>query len=199
MSAHRASPERTRCPAWCVAFAFAALWAAAPPLAVHAQTPENGRVEGPTVEEPDQGDQARTWPQGEWRFGGSLGIPGTGMQPFPAGFTLGAHALYFPRGLPGFEGSVGFAPLGLAFGGLLMGGRAGITVPLRADSLLVFPSAGVSALGGASRSGVDMGFGLFYAGLATLHISGLRVGATVHWRHWGEGAVWLLEVGGIRL
>lgn len=139
------------------------------------------------------------WPEGEWKFGGSLGFPGVGMQPVPEVFTLGAHAQYFPSGMVGVEGSLGFAPLGLAFGGLVVGGRPGVTVPLRAASILILPSAGVSALAGVSRNGLQLGPDLFYAGLATLHVGGVRLGVTVHWRDLSNEPAWLVEFGGIRL
>lgn len=127
-----------------------------------------------------------------------MGLPGVGMQPFPGAFTLGAHAHYFPRGIVGFEASLGFAPVSLA-SGLLVGGRAGVAVPLRTESLLILPSAGVSVLAAASRNDLQSGPSLPYAGLATLSEGGVRFGATIHWVDMSKAPAWLVEVGGIRL
>lgn len=199
MKSFAASLDRPRARGVIASVALGVLWVAAAPQVLEAQSPVRTAV-NPVM--PPSGGQVtqsnvQGWPEG-WGFGGSIGMPGLRMRPYPGAFTVGAHAHYLPRGFLGFEASLGLAPAALV-NGLLLGGRAGLTVQLRTESVLILPTAGVSALAAGNTNDVRSSPALFYAGLTTLSRGGLRLGVTMHWVDASEGPAWLVEVGAIRL
>ena len=133
-----------------------------------------------------------------WRIGGSIGVPGWGGEVlFPAA-TVGMHFAYLPRGPLGLDLSVGTAPVLIALGGLNIGARAGVAVPVRTASLLVVPSAGASMIGAVSTPRPDGSTG-GYVGVAFVADTGTRTGVTMHWLGGDPRPVWLFEVGFLRL
>ncbi len=78
-------------------------------------------------------------------------------------------------------------------------------MPLRTDSLLFLPAAGVSFLA-VPNSSNPLPVSGFYAGLATVSPRGLRVGVTLHWLQetgwsepWTGKPIGLVEIGLLRL
>lgn len=130
-----------------------------------------------------------------WLRAVSLGVPGSGEQAFPELFTMGAQFTRVRHARPGADLAFGVLPRALEYGLLAIGVRGGLGLPLVVGRFLtIVPSAGVSAV---FAMATDDGGGVVGAqtGLAA-HLGarrGMRVGMT--WHQFGEGRIWLLEVG----
>lgn len=134
-----------------------------------------------------------------WLTAFSVGVPGLGDEAFPDLFTLGAQFTRVRHARPGADLAFGVLPRALEYGLLAIGLRGGLGLPLVVGrSLTIIPSAGVSAVV-AMAAGEGGGIAGAQAGLAAQLGArrGLRVGMT--WHQFGEGRIWLLEVGIARL
>lgn len=130
---------------------------------------------------------------GEWRVGGSVGVPGLGREAFPPAFTVGVHFTRVPSTGPGLDLSVGTSPYALARAAFILGARGAITFPVEAGSAVLLPGGGVSYVGIAANDG-DAALG-GHVGAAAIGAGGLRGGLTVHWFGRETWPVWLLELG----
>ena len=130
---------------------------------------------------------------GEWRVGGSVGVPGLGMQAYPTAFTVGVHFTRIPASGAGLDLSLGTSPHAAARAAFILGARGSITLPMEAGPAVVLPGAGVSYVGVAA-SGREAAFGA-HVGAAAIGARGLRGGLTIHWLGRERWPVWLLEVG----
>jgi hypothetical protein len=142
--------------------------------------------------------------RGDWLVGGSVGVPGYGSEPVVELFTVGIHWTQFRPGRLGADISVGTMPRVVAEGVAVVGVRAGVALPLAlSPHMLLLPSAGVSAIGGAGAGGGG-GLAGLNAGVAAVAFgmsrTGLRIGVTWHRFPDTRGALWLAELGfvGIR-
>lgn len=129
----------------------------------------------------------------EWRFGGSIGLPGFGREPFVPAFTLGMHLTWMPAGPMGVDLSVGTAPFVLLQGELIVGARGALTLPIRRGSVVILPGAGVSYLGAGAIDPDGLMGG--HIGAAVIGGEGMRMGLTLHWLGGESLPVWLFEVG----
>lgn len=195
-----------RTPALIAGLALVAVHTAASPVTLAAQTPTSPTAgeQTPTAGGADAPAPDALWRDGKWKAGLSMGSPLVEWRPDPLFFTIGVHAQQFPKGRLGFEASLGTAALAVVTGAPVVGGRGGVTMPLRTDSLLFLPSAGLSFVASAQSSAPAAASG-FYTGLATVNPQGLRLGLTMHWLRGAGSSAWLnrpillLELGGLRL
>ncbi len=139
-----------------------------------------------------------------WLFGVSAGVPGYEDEPFLELFTIGIHGTHLRGGgRPGFDYSLGTMPRALGEGVFVLGFRGGVAVPLTLSSrALLLPSAGLSLIGGAGESGGGGTAGLnigIAAVVLGLNGTGLRTGVTWHRFQDSGGAIWLVELGVVRL
>lgn len=130
---------------------------------------------------------------GEWRAGGSIGVPGFSTAALIPFFSVGLHLTRMPAGPVGIDLAVGTSPYALNLGALVLGARGALTVPVRHESLVILPGAGVSYLDMATqRAEAFMGG---HIGAAIITDGGLRKGLTLHWFGNERRPVWLFEVG----
>jgi hypothetical protein len=153
-------------------------------------------------ETPAARDSVSAWPSG-WLVGGSLGVPGYGRQSVPELMTVGLHWTRLQPGRIGGDFAIGTMPRAFVEGVMVLGGRAGVALPLAlSPSILVLPSGGVSLIGGAGGGGAG-GVAGFNAGVAAVlsgaSSAGMRVGITWHRFQDTREAVWLLEFGIVRI
>lgn len=140
---------------------------------------------------------------GQWLNGFSVGVPGYGHEAVPALFTAGANFTHLrPSRLSG-DFSFGTMPHALMEGVMVLGVRAGLAVPLALyPGVFILPSAGVSLVGvaggggGGAVAGVNSGLAAVFLGN---NAPGLRVGMTWHKFEETGGALWLLEIGIVRV
>jgi hypothetical protein len=105
--------------------------------------------------------------------------------------TFGVSVTRMANGTLSPDFSIGTVPMALFSGFLPVGVRAGLALPMQANSgSYVVPSAGLSAISvfGGGDTGINAGFAL-------VSKKGERVGITWH-RFGGSGAIMLIEVGG---
>ena len=138
-----------------------------------------------------------------WLVGASVGVPVVDGVSVPELFTIGINWTQLRPGRLGADFSLGTMPRALSEGVLAVGARGGVALPLALrPGVLVLPSAGVSLLGGAGGGG-GAGTTGFNAGLAAvIHgagSAGLRTGVTWHRFSDAKAAVWLWEVGVVRI
>ena len=145
---------------------------------------------------------ATSGPRG-WLVGASVGVPIVDGAAIPDLFTIGINWTQLRPGRLGADFSLGTMPRALTGGVVAGGARGGVALPLALSrGVLVLPSAGISLLGAAGTGGGEGTTG-FNAGLAAvIHgagSAGLRTGVT--WHSFGDagGAVWLWEVGIVRV
>jgi len=159
-------------------------------------------VPAPAQNSPPAQGSAEPGPRG-WLIGASLGVPVVDGESVPDLFTIAINWTQLRRGRLGADFALGTMPRALTEGVLAGGARGGVALPLALSAgVLVLPSVGVSLLGGAGGGG-GAGTTGFNAGLATLihgaGSAGLRTGVT--WHRFGDAraAVWLWEVGLVRV
>ena len=151
---------------------------------------------------PSAQGSTRPGPRG-WLVGGSVGVPMIDGEAVPDLFTIGMNWTQLRPGRLGADFSLGVMPRALTEGVVAGGARGGVALPLALSTgVLVLPSAGVSLLGGAGGGGGAVPIG-FNAGLAAVirgpGSAGLRTGLTWHRFGDAESAVWLWEVGLVRV
>lgn len=134
-----------------------------------------------------------------WLIGFSVGLPGYGTETIPQLFTMGAQFTQLSPNRLDADISVGTMPWLFGSGLAALGLRAGLALPIAATQhLLILPSGGVSAIGGASSGGVGAAFGI-NGGVAAVVLGnsniGLRTGVTFHHFQGARGALWLAELG----
>ena len=139
---------------------------------------------------------------GGWLGGMSVGVPGYGREAAPELLTIGGNWTQLRDGRVGADFALGTMPRILGEGVLVLGARGGIALPLAlAPGVLVLPSAGISAIGGAGAGGAG-GIAGVNAGIAAVLFgangAGLRTGVTWHRFGDADGAIWLWEVGFVR-
>ena len=137
-------------------------------------------------------------------LGFSVGAPGYRSSIATELITIGAHWTQLAPGQPGLDISIGTMPRFLVNGLAVVGGRAGLAMPLvMGKRFVLLPSAGASFLGAVGGYGIDGRFG-FNAGVAAVLQSdsdpeGLRLGMTWHQFDDAPAGVYLLEVGWVRI
>jgi hypothetical protein len=141
--------------------------------------------------------------EGQWLTAFSVGVPGYGQEAEPALFTAGANFTQLRPSRPSADFSFGTMPRALMEGVLVLGVRAGVAVPLAlSPGVFILPSGGVSLVGAAAGGGGGAAAGV-NGGLAAVFLGkngpGLRVGMTWHRFQETRGAVWLLEIGIVRV
>ena len=137
-----------------------------------------------------------------WIVGPLVGLPGAGSDYELSLVTLGVGVTRLSPNRPGLDFAVGTIPRIIPEGVLPIGARIGASIPLSLtpDAFLI-PSAGLSAVG-AAGSGGAAGTGGYYGGIAAVVARGkvgLRAGVTVHGSPDADVAVWLVEIGVMRV
>lgn len=137
-----------------------------------------------------------------WVVGGSIGVPVFATRPELELFTIGGHGTRVQPGRIGADVFVGTMPRIVVAGGLPIGARAGVVLPLPvSDDVLLLPSGGVSLIGVVSRGGGGTLSGV-NLGVAALRMrpgrTGFRAGVTWNRFRGVNGGVWLVEVGLVR-
>ena len=135
--------------------------------------------------------------------GGSVGLLGNGSWVSP--LELGIVGVNFTRIRArhlGADFAIGTMPRVVAAGWVPLAMRAGVALPVTVGpGVLLLPSAGVSLLGVGSTYGFGGTVGWNAGGAAVLGTgsTAVRVGLTSHWMSANTSAVWLLEVGLVKL
>jgi hypothetical protein len=143
-----------------------------------------------------------TSPDG-WLVGGSLGMPGAGVEPFFPLVMVGVEATRLQPGSVGLDAALFTAPAALAFGLGNAAARIGLTVPvMSADHFIVIPTVGITAMGVASPED-QFGMAGAHAGLSAVMLNdggrGVRVGMTWHRFIGADQSLWLFEIGMVKL
>lgn len=149
------------------------------------------------------GAQESVESRSSWLGGGSIGMFGVGTEPAPPQLmTVGMHFTQVRVGRVGADLAIGTVPMLMASGGVVLTARAGVALALQAAPAALFlPSAGVSVLGAASANGAGALPGLNMGAALVLGTGpvAFRGGVTCHKLLGLRPAVWLLEVGFVRL
>lgn len=137
-----------------------------------------------------------------WIVGGLLGVPGVEGEVAPELLTLGVGATRLQPNRLGLDLALGTMPRAMTEGVVVLGARVGGAMPIALGrDAFVIPSAGLSGIGGIGAGGGG-GIGGYYWGLASVLAAGstgFRAGASWH-RMLGSGsAIWLLELGIMRV
>jgi hypothetical protein len=137
-----------------------------------------------------------------WIVGPLVGLPGAGSDYELSLVTLGVGVTRLSPNRPGLDFAVGTIPRIIPEGVIPIGARIGASIPLSLtpDAFLI-PSAGLSGVG-AVGSGGAAGTGGYYGGITALVARGsvgFRAGVTVHGTPDADLAVWLVEIGVMRV
>lgn len=144
--------------------------------------------------------QEQTSPSRDWWIGGSLGLPGSGLE-FAALelLMLSFHANFADPGRLGLDFKLGTPPRLTFDGTAALTTRIGATLPFGSERVLVWPSAGLSGLAINYEDEAVARVG-GYAGLAATVLvggsrSGMRAGASAHKLSGGNDLLWFVELG----
>ncbi len=140
-------------------------------------------------------------PSSQVYVGGSVGLWGSGRESLPLElFTIGFRASKARTGALGTDFAVGTIPRLIPEGGLPLGSRLGLTLPIGSSDVLWWPSAGVGAavaFGGGDAWGRATGYvGMGLTAFRPDEPSGLRIDFTLH--RLNGAAYWLVEFGVVR-
>jgi hypothetical protein len=137
-----------------------------------------------------------------WIVGPLVGLPGSGSDYELSLVTLGVGVTRLSPNRPGLDFAIGTVPRLIPEGLFPIGARIGASIPLSlTPDAFLMPSAGLSGVG-AVGSGGAAGTGGYYGGIAAVVTRGnvgFRAGVTVHRTPDADLAVWLVEIGVMRV